>query len=154
MLSKISIPIDKLPNCPVPFVNQLTILLLLNIYYRGIPNIPIKIAVKIFNPIWNSNVAPIKFITYIKKAPNIEFITIFKIIFNGTIKILPIINKVIIHAKYISIILLSIFYHPINLMFKNGQLFIHYITLSSYNLIFNSFTISKAIDLLFAFFIR
>ena len=103
-------------------------------------------AVKIFNPIWNSNVAPIKFITYIKKAPNIEFIINFKIIFNGTIKTLPIINKTITQAKYVNIILLSIFYHPINIMFRIGQLFIYYIALSSYNLIFNSLTISKAID--------
>lgn len=56
-------------------------------------------AVPIFNPIWKLNIVPIIFTMNINIPPNIEFPTNFIIIFNGTINILPIINKKNIQAK-------------------------------------------------------
>ena len=66
---------------------------------REIPNIPTTIAVTIFNPMWKLNAAPIKFIININIPPSIELPIIFSILFNGIIKILPIINRKNIQAK-------------------------------------------------------
>ena len=69
----------------------------------GNPSNPMIMLLTIFNPIWNPKLAPIKLITYITIPPNIEFIISFNIFFNGTIKILPIINIKQIQAKYVII---------------------------------------------------
>lgn len=63
------------------------------------PNIPTIIVVIMFNPIWKLNIPPIKLIINIKIPPIIELNTNFNINFNGTINILPIINKKNIQAK-------------------------------------------------------
>ena len=65
----------------------------------GIPSIPTSNAVIIFNPMWKLNIWPIKLIINIRIPPNIELPIIFIIPFNGTAKILPIINKKNIQAK-------------------------------------------------------
>lgn len=75
------------------------------------PSIPTKIDVPIFNPIWKPNVAPTILITYINTPPKIELIDNFKIFFNGTIKILPTINNIIIQAKKVMIVFVSKFNH-------------------------------------------
>lgn len=67
--------------------------------HRGTPSIPTTIAVKIFKPIWKLNIPPIKLITNIKIPPITELNISFNINFNGTINILPIINKKNIQAK-------------------------------------------------------
>ena len=72
----------------------------INTILPGIPNNPINTAVIIFNPKWNPQVSPIKFISNIRIPPNIEFNINFNMIFNGIIKILPIKNITIIPAKY------------------------------------------------------
>lgn len=61
---------------------------------------PINIAVIIFNPKWNPQVSPIKFINNIRIPPNIELSINFSKIFNGIINILPIRNTAIMPAKY------------------------------------------------------
>lgn len=76
----------------------------------GNPNNPIIILVKKFNPIWNPNVPPIKLMIYITTPPKIEFITNFRILVSGTIKILPNIKIKQIQAKYV-IILISILFN-------------------------------------------
>lgn len=63
------------------------------------PNIPTIIVVIMFKPIWKLNIPPIKLITNIKIPPIIELNINFNINFNGTINILPIINKKNIQAK-------------------------------------------------------
>lgn len=75
------------------------ILKILEELLRGIPNIPVIIAVPTLSPIWKLNIAPTIFIINISIPPNIEFPTNFNILFNGNINILPIINKKNIQAK-------------------------------------------------------
>lgn len=65
----------------------------------GSPNIPTKIAVIIFIPMWNWKLEPTILTSKIKTAPKIEFIINFIILISGTVKNLPNINKNIIHAK-------------------------------------------------------
>lgn len=86
----------------------------------GNPNSPITILVKIFNPIWNWKLAPIRFIMKIIIPPNIEFNINFSSFFIGIINILPNMKIKHIHAKYV-IILLSIAYH--SFPFENSKYF-------------------------------
>ena len=73
----------------------------------GIPSIPTIIEVTIFSPIWNPKYPPIIFIISIIKPPIIEFSMNFKIVFIGTIKTLPTINKKNKHATKAIILLNS-----------------------------------------------
>lgn len=52
-----------------------------------------------FNPIWNPNILPIKFIIKIRIPPITEFAIIFIIYLIGNIKNFPNINKQMTHAK-------------------------------------------------------
>ena len=61
----------------------------------------INIDVYKFKPIWNPQVAPIKFIIHIKTPPKIELKTSLIIHFIGTINILPKTNN--IHIQDINI---------------------------------------------------
>lgn len=59
----------------------------------GIPNIPTKIDVIKFNPIWNPHKPPIRFIIYIISPPIIELPINLNILLNGSTKIFPNITK-------------------------------------------------------------
>lgn len=77
----------------------------------GTPSIPTKIAVPMFNPIRKPKEAPTILIIYINAPPKIELITNFNIFFNGTIKILPTKNNIIIQTKKVTIVFVSKFNH-------------------------------------------
>lgn len=74
----------------------------------GIPSIPTKMDVIILSPIWKLKNEPIRFIINIVIPPSIEFTTNFNIVFIGTINIFPNINKNIMQAIYVIILLNSI----------------------------------------------
>lgn len=76
----------------------------------GIPNIPTTKVVTRFIPICSPHIPPIRLIKYSRIAPNTELIISFAIIFIGTINIFPKMKIPIIHAIYISNILVSIIY--------------------------------------------
>ena len=130
----------------------------------GNPNKPTTILVKIFNPIWKPKLAPIKLIIKMANPPKTELKTNFKIFFNGTIKILPKINKKQIQAKYVirfpSILPSSIFYLKFLLHFYSffGQILLYFnypaSSPSSNNENLISFIISTSIPLDFATFIK
>ncbi len=63
------------------------------------PNSPVNIDVKQFNPKWKLNKTPTRFNMYIEKPPNTELSKTFDIFFNGTKKIFPTIKITIKHAK-------------------------------------------------------
>lgn len=92
---------------------------------RGIPRIPTKMEVPIFNPIWNEKALPIRFITKIRIPPKTEFAINLKIAFNGIENIFPTIHSPITHPKIIITVEKSKFYHPILLiivMIELGQI--------------------------------
>ncbi len=117
----------------------------------GIPSKPTKIEVIILRPIWKPKFAPIILIINIKTPPNIEFNISLNTLLNGKTNILPNINKKIIHAKKVITLLKSKYNHPFT--------FILWLHLDKYYcallfFIYISFTISKAIPLFLAFFIK
>lgn len=73
----------------------------------GIPKIPTNMEVIIFKPIWKLKNPPIKLMIKIITPPIIELNINFKIVFNGTIKIFPIINKKNKHATKAIILFVS-----------------------------------------------
>lgn len=83
----------------------------------GNPNIPIKIEVIKFNPIWKLNNVPIKFIPYIRIPPKIEFNINLNILFSGNINILPTIKIKKMHANIVIILFVSKSYSPLYIFY-------------------------------------
>ena len=77
----------------------------------GIPKSPTNTAVITFNPIWNPQAEPIKFIINISNPPKTEFTINLNNAFNGTENIFPIIHKTAIHPKITKALEKSNFYH-------------------------------------------
>ena len=78
---------------------------------HGIPNIPTKIAVPAFKPIWKFQMLPIKLMIKIRNPPKTELIASFPIAFSGIEKILPMIYSAIMQPMIIKILEMSKFYH-------------------------------------------